>query len=128
MPYVQSRLGWITTRTNLRQEIAGLKSAIDSATKGVEGLEDVSSKTGGLFSHLDGIDGSLEETLEKLAETADGPDREKLKARARQIIDSYRGVLDTPFFQAVDDNGFVKTNIRGQALSSLKQVQDALSA
>ena len=128
VPYVQSRLGWITTRTNLRQEIAGLKSAIDSATKGVEGLEDVSSKTGGLFSHLDGIDGSLEETLEKLAETADGPDREKLKARARQIIDSYRGVLDTPFFQAVDDNGFVKTNIRGQALSSLKQVQDALSA
>lgn len=128
VPYVQSRLGWITTRTNLRQEIAGLKSAIDSATQGVEGLEDVSSKTGGLFSHLDGIDGSLEETLEKLAETADGPDRDKLKARARQIIDSYRGVLDTPFFQAVDDNGFVKTNIRGQALSSLKQVQDALSA
>lgn len=128
VPYVQSRLAWISTRTNLRQEIAGLKSAIDIATTGVEGLEDVSSRTGGLFSHLDGIDGSLEETLEKLAETADGPDREKLKARARQIIDSYRGVLDTPFFQAVDDNGFVKTNIRGQALSSLKQVQDALSA
>jgi len=128
VPYVQSRLAWISTRSDLRKELEGLKSAIDSATADVEGMEDVPSKSGVLFDYLSDIDSTLEDTLEKLVEAPDGDAREGLKTEARKIIDTYRGVLDEPFFQAVDDNGFVKTNIRGAALDSLAKVSQALAA
>lgn len=128
VPYVKSRLAWIDTRKGLRKEIEGLKSAIDGATAGIEGLEDVPAKSGVLFTYLDDIDGKLEDTLETLVETPDGPDREKLKSQARQIIDQYKGVLDTDFFQAVDSNGFANTNIRGAALASLDEVSTALAS
>lgn len=126
--YTQSRLAWIKTRGDLRGEIQSLKSAIDTATAGVDGLEDVPSKSGGLFDYLDDIDTALEDTLEKLVETPDGESREQLKATAKQIISKYETTLDTPFFQAVDNNGFVKTNIRGAAMASLGAVSTALNA
>ena len=126
--YTRSRLNWIKTRDDLKKEVATLKSAIDSATADVEGLEDVSSKSGILFTYLDDIDSKLEDTLERLVEAPDGDRREELKGEARRIIDDYRGVLGTDFFQAVDTNGFVQTNIRGAALASLAEVQTALTS
>ena len=128
VPYVQSRLAWIKTRQGLRSELEGLKSAIDATTADVEGLEDVPSRSGILFDYLNDLDSNLEDTLEKLVETPDGDQREKLKSDARAIIDTYRGVLDTDFFKAVDNNGFVTTNIRGAALDSLQKVSSALAS
>lgn len=124
--YTKSRLGWIKARTGLRQELEGLKLAIEQATAGVEGLEEIPAKSDILFSYLDGMDSSLEDTLEQLVETADGTQRETLKSAARKIIDDYRGVLDTDFFKAVDDNGFASTSIRANALGSLQEVSAAL--
>lgn len=126
--YTSSRLKWIDTRSGLRNELEGLKSAIDAATSGIEGLEDVPSKSGVLFDHLKNIDSSLEDTLEQLVETPDGEQRETLKRAARDIINSYRVALDTDFFKAVDDNGFAATNIRADALTSLQEVSAALDA
>ena len=128
VPYVKSRLSWIKTRQSLKKELEGLKSAIDAATRDVEGLEEVSSKSSVLFDYLDGIDTNLEDTLEKLVEAPDGPEREALKSQARDIIATYRTVLDSPFFHDVDENGFVQTNIRGSALQSLDEVSTALAA
>ena len=127
VPYVQSRLAWIKTRDGLQKEMQTLKSAVDSATSDIEGLEDVPSQSGKLFDYLDDIDSQLENTLEQLVEAPDGAERESLKSAARGIIADYRTVLDTPFFQAVDDNGFTKTNIRGAALASLENVSTALA-
>ncbi len=124
--YTKSRLGWVRTRNGLRKELEGLKSAIDTATTGVEGMQEVPAKSGVLFDYLDGIDSNLEDTLEQLVETPDGDKREGLKTAARKIIDEYRTVLDTDFFQAVDDNGFVSTNIRASALNSLQEVSATL--
>lgn len=126
--YTQSRLAWIDTRTGLRKELEGLKAEIDKAATGVEGLEEVPQKSAVLFDYLEGIDSTLEDTLERLVETPDGDRRETLKKAAQKIIEDYKGVLDTDFFKAVDDNGFVTTNIRASALSSLQNVSTALSA
>lgn len=124
--YVKSRLAWIQTRSDLRTKIGELKTAIDTATAGIDGLEDVPAKSGALFDYLEGFDTELETTLEKLVETPDGDDREQLKSEARRAIASYRDVLDTDFFKAVDDNGFNKTDIRAGALASLQNVSAAL--
>lgn len=127
-PYVQSRDAWIETRKSLRQEMENLKSAIDAATANAEGFEDVPKKSGVLLDHIADIDTGLETTLDQLVKTPDDAKREELKAGARKIIETYRGVLDTDFFKAVDNNGFIKTNIRGSALDSLQKVSAALSA
>ena len=128
VPFVQSRLNWIETRRNLQSDFESLKAAIDAATRDIPGLEDVPSRSGDLFEHLAQLDTDLEDTLERLVETPDGDRREALKAEAVKIIAAYRNVLDSPFFQAVDDNGFANTNIRGAALNSLQQVSAVLAA
>ncbi|MCB1341458.1 MAG: hypothetical protein KDK24_10430 [Pseudooceanicola sp.] len=128
VPYVQSRLAWINTRKALLNEMTGLKAAIDTQTAAVEGLEDVPSKSGKLLQFLDDIDSDLEDTLEELVKTPDGDAREALKSQARKIIETYQGVLNTPFFMAVDDSGFATTNIRGSALDSLGKVSAALAS
>ncbi len=124
--YTKSRLNWVETRGGLRKDMEGLKAAIDKATSGIEGLEQVPAKSGGLLDYLNGIDTNLEDTLEQLASASDADQQENLKSAARKIIGDYRGVLDTDFFKAVDNNGFVTTNIRANALASLQQVSAAL--
>ncbi|TDK53027.1 hypothetical protein [Antarcticimicrobium luteum] len=126
--YTRSRLNWIKTRQALRSDLEALKKAIDAATAGVEGMEDVPARSGVLFDYLDDIDSSLEDTLEQLVETPDGDRREGLKTAARRIIDDYRGLLDTEFFKAVDDNGFARTSIRAGALAALQEVSGALAS
>jgi hypothetical protein len=126
--FTKHRMDWRKTRDGLQSQIESLKSAIEKATAGMEGLGDVPTKTPVLFTYLNNIDARLEETLEKLVETPEGDARTKLKSQARSIIDNYRGVLDEPFFKAVDNNGFTSTNIRASALTSLKNVRAALEA
>jgi len=124
--YTRSRLNWIKTRQTLRSDLETLKKAIDAATSGVEGMEDVPSRSGVLFDYLDDIDTTLEDTLEQLVETPDGDRRDGLKRAARGIIADYRGLLDTDFFKAVDHSGFARTNIRSGALTALQEVSTAL--
>lgn len=125
---VKLRVAWIETRLGMQKEIEGLKTAIDDATKGIEGLEDVATKSKVLFDYVADIDTNLEQTLQKIADAKDAESRDALKSDAMQIVDNYKGVLDTDFFKAVDDNGFVKTSIRDTALNSLQQVSAALAA
>ncbi|MBK0327141.1 hypothetical protein I5535_07525 [Rhodobacteraceae bacterium F11138] len=125
---VPLRTAWIETRLGMRKDIEKLKAEIDRVTAAIEGMEDVPSKSGVLFDYLDEIDKNLEDTLNDLTQAQDPGSRNKLKSDARQIITSYKSVLDTDFFKAVDDNGFVQTNIRGAALASLDKVSAALAA
>ncbi|MFD3190501.1 hypothetical protein ACFMPD_09535 [Sedimentitalea sp. HM32M-2] len=124
---VALRVAWIETRMGMRKDIERLKAEIDKVTANVEGLEDVPSKSGVLFEYIEEIDKDLENTLQKMNEAPDADSRNKLKSDAQRIIDTYKGVLDTEFFKAVDDNGFIKTNIRGSALDSLNKVSSALA-
>ncbi|KIN70280.1 hypothetical protein Z945_3656 [Sulfitobacter noctilucae] len=126
--YVQSRLSWIKTRNGLQAELVKLKMAIDTQTKGIEGLEEIAQNTGVLFDYLDALDTSLETKLEALVETPDSPARAALKAEAIKVISHYRETLDSDFFKAVDDNGFTKTTIRSTALDALADVETALAA
>jgi hypothetical protein len=81
-----------------------------------------------LLDYIDELDASLEKTLTQLTQSAQGPEREKLKAEAIGIITLYRNTLDTDFFKAVDGNGFTDTSIRSTALDALKGVEATLAA
>jgi hypothetical protein len=125
---VKLRVAWMETRMGMRREIENLKAAIDAATKGIKGMEDVPAKSKVLFDHIGDINTDLEQTLQKIADATDDDTRETLKKDALQIVDTYEGVLNNQFFKAVDDNGFVQTNIRESAMNSLKKVSSALAA
>lgn len=119
---------WIAVRSGLQNQFRGLKSAIDTATDGIAGLEDVPSKSGVLFDHLGRIDTGLEDALKQLGAPLKDGKAEGLKSTARKIVDQYRAVLDTDFFKAVDDSGFATTSIRATTLASLNKVSAALEA
>ncbi|RUS59676.1 hypothetical protein EGN72_13340 [Pseudorhodobacter sp. E13] len=129
VPFVKSRLAWINTRTQLRAEMQTLKSAMDTALSNIEGMEEAIAETGKLFTYLDALDNRLENTLEDLVKTPDGPERQALKAKAREIIAEYSAELDGDFFRDVDgDNGFAPVKIRAPAVAALQQVSTALAA
>ena len=125
--FSKSHDSWVQARSNMRNEIATLKAAIDKATADAEGFEDVASHSDKLFAYLDGFDGQLEDTLKQIM-AANDEEQEALKATAQSIVARYRSELDNDFFQAVDQNGFVSTNIRGAAQESLDIVSQALAA
>lgn len=127
-PIVQSRQDWNRTRLGLQQEMDALKSEIEAATRDVPGLDSVPQRTRVLFDQLAQLDDTLETALDALAGASDEAQRDALRAQASAIVGTYRSVLDTPFFKAVDDNGFTQTNIRGAALAALQQVSDSLAA
>jgi hypothetical protein len=125
--FTRSRLNWVTTRSDLKAQLAKIQMAIVARTRGIEGLEEVAEQTEALFDYVEEIDQSLETTLDALVATPDGAERQKLKGEAARIVRSYRDTLDSDFFQAVDQNGFTKTNIRAAALGALDQVDSALA-
>lgn len=125
---VRLREVWMETRAHIRKEIEDLKSAIDTATRNVVGLEEVPARSKVLYEYVGEIDTDLERTLQALADENDDKARETLRASALQIVETYKKVLNSDFFRAVDNNGFVKTDIRGTALNSLQQVSAALAA
>ncbi len=127
-PIEKSRDTWVQTRSNLENEIQGLKAEIDKVTASIDGLSEVPSKSPVLLSYLDGFDDELEKALDALSRAQDDAQREKLRETAGKIVEKYKGVLDTEFFKAVDNNGFVKTNIRGAALDTLNKVSAAIAA
>ncbi|MEX0339953.1 MAG: hypothetical protein AB3N11_13045 [Arenibacterium sp.] len=103
------------------------KAESNKFTADAEGFEDVASRSDKLFSYLDSFDGQLEDTLQQII-GASGEAQDALKATAQNIVSRYRSELDSDFFKAVDQNGFVPTNIRGAALASLDTVSQALAA
>ncbi|HSF64095.1 MAG TPA: hypothetical protein VLA78_06890, partial [Paracoccaceae bacterium] len=127
VPYVQSRLAWIKTRTELRAELSRLQAAIDKALKDAD-MAEATSETKRLFDYLGKLDDRLEKKLEQITVAPAGPGRDKLKAEARGIIAEYRTELDSDFFKDVDsNNGFVPVSVRGAAISSLTSVASALT-
>lgn len=129
VPFVTTRHAWIKTRTALHAEMTKLKSAMDAALRAAGGMEAALSHTGRLFDYLNTLDDRLETTLEALVTTGDGPAREGLKAKARQIIAEYNAELDSDFFRDVDgDNGFAPVKLRAPAMAALQGVSNALAA
>jgi hypothetical protein len=128
VPFAKSRLVWSSTRVELRAQIGKLKSAMDATLANIEGMEEAVGETGKLFAYLDNLDGRLEDTLENLVGTPDGPARQTLKADARKIIAEYSTELDSDFFRDVDgDNGFAPVQVRGLAVSALQRIGAVLA-
>lgn len=127
--FLKMRLVWVNTRAKLRAEIETLRSAMDATLSAIDGMEEAVSETGKLFTYIDALDTRLETTLEAIARTPDGPERQTLLAKARAVVAEYSRELDSDFFRDVDgDNGFAPVKVRAPAVAALLQISAALAA
>ena len=73
------------------------------------------------------FDDALEDVLDDITNTPDGPDRDRLCGRATGVIQQYSATLDTPFFQSIDSNPFTKLDVVSSAKQSLSLIQKTLA-
>lgn len=126
--YEALRVKWEETRNGLFADLERLKLAIQAKAGAVEGLAQIAENADVLHGYLEELDGSLDQALMALMRSKDTNEEERLKQEALASVSAYRTTLDSDFFQAVDQNGFTKTEIRGKALETLSGVEDALAA
>jgi hypothetical protein len=127
-PLAPAQQSWRNARTAVKNDLKSLVSAVATATSGAPQLKSAARQTAKLNRHFDPLDGRLELVLERLDKATSDPERDKLIKAAHALINEHRRLLDSPFFKAVDNNGFVATRIRGTMLDSLQQVNSALTA
>lgn len=127
-PMAPAQQSWQKARTAARADLKALVSAVAAATGGDPALKGAARQTANLKSHFSQLDKRLETVLARLDKTPTGPERTKLIRVAQTLVAEHQKTLDSPFFKAVDSNGFAATNIRGAMLQSLQQVSAALSA
>lgn len=112
----RSRRIWGDARRRLHAEIEKLKPAPPAASSGTP------------IDHINAFDDGLEQTLKAVANTPDGPAREALKARAKQIISAYQGEIGSDFFADIDGpEGNLDLAVRSTAVAALNEVTKALT-
>ncbi len=126
--YEELRVKWEETRNALFADLERLKLAIQAKATAADGLAQIAENADVLHGYLEELDGSLDHALLALMRSKDTNEEERLKQEALASVNAYRSTLDSDFFQAVDQNGFTKTEIRGKALETLSGVENALAA
>ncbi|WP_343115938.1 hypothetical protein [Ostreiculturibacter nitratireducens] len=127
--FQKSRILWSNTRAKMLSEMKKLESAIISACAGDEDLSAVVAEVSNLTRRLDVFDQRLEDILDRITNTPDGPARETLKSDAKAAIEAYKQALGDDFFNDVDaNNGFVNVAVASTAQKSLDAISKSLGA
>lgn len=129
VPFQKSRILWSSTKSKMRKELETLVGAITAACAGDEELADIATEAPALLKNLEVFDEELETILDDITQTAEGPDRDKLKSAAVRKISQYQNALQSGFFADVDsNNGFTNVSVTSAATASLGQISKVLAA
>ncbi len=131
VPFAKARLLWGKTRAKLMREIKKLEEAI-VLTCGPDlandpELKEIVDQAGSLSARVARFDDGLEQVLDQIVNTEDGPTRETLKRAAVAKIDEYETILGEDFFKDVDsNNGFAEVQVAATADGALKALRETL--
>lgn len=125
--FQRSRIMWLDAKRAMRNGLEKFRSAVAQQSNDDEDQKDITEVVDALVTEFDAFDTQLEDILDQITQTPEGPERSKLKAQAARTIGTYLTVLDKPFFQVVDKNPFVAVNVAGRGKSSLAVVQSTLA-
>ncbi|WP_445682290.1 hypothetical protein [Radicibacter daui] len=124
----KSRLDWDALRKNIQTQLQSLEKSIfdavrahnaDPAAEDIFEEEEVTLGVGQLYRILDGLDTRLIDKLDE-ALNSEGDQRRARHAEAARIVEEYQSFVDSdPLIGEIDENGFLPTSIRGDALSAL---------
>ncbi len=125
--FQRSRLMWLDTKRALQSGLDTLKNAIIAQADGDEDKDDIVAAATEMADRINDFDTLLEDVLDDITNTPDGPDRDRLRSKATGVIREYNSILDAPFFKALDANPFTKLDVVGSAKQSLALIQKTLA-
>lgn len=124
----RAQQSWANARKAVSADLKSLAKGIAAATKDAEDYDEITAQIGQMAQHFKPLDNRLGTALSEMDATDPGPRRDKLEKVVRRLVRDHVSQMDSPFFRAVDENGFVNTQIRATVLRSLQQVNAALKA
>ncbi|MCR8827339.1 hypothetical protein [Pseudosulfitobacter koreensis] len=128
VPFQKSRVLWSNTRKKMQAEMEKLEKAIVDVCADDPELAPVAEEASGLNQRLQIFDDQLEDLLDQITGTAEGPDRTRLKADANAKIREFQAALQDDFFKEVDgENGFVNVAVTATATQSLQAIANVLA-
>ena len=123
---VDAAARWDAGRSAAFTDLKKLIAAIESTAKQEPALAEAAQSARKLATHFAPLDQTLAGALKRLAATTDAKERQALAEAARKRARAHRNHIASPFFTAVDENGFVATKIRSELSASLDAVDTAL--
>jgi hypothetical protein len=126
-PFAMARLEWAAALQMLRSEMTRLQAAIREACGEDPELADAADAIEDLEDYVAALDAPLEDALDAIVNADAGPRREALKGDARKVVADLLKELEAPFFQDVDDNGFVPVAVAATARGALTGIDRVLA-
>lgn len=124
--FQRSRIMWIDAKKSMQSDLDKFRNAVTTQCAEDEDKADIMAAVDGLVVEFDAIDKNLEDVLDKITVTPEGPERTKLKQEADKTVGIYLSVFDRPFFKVIDENPFVSVNVTGRAKQSLSVIKATL--
>lgn len=125
--FQRSRIMWISAKNDMKQGIDTFRNAVVSQAADDEDREEIIAAVEDLVSEFEAFDDRLEDQLDQITQTPEGPERTKLKTVARKTVDDYIDVLGGPFFSVIDNNPFVSVKVAARGQQSLSTISATLS-
>jgi hypothetical protein len=125
--FQRSRLMWLSAKRDMKSDLQKFKSAVAQQSSDDEDQSDILAVVDELMAEFGAFDTRLEDILDEITNTPEGPQRTKLKKQADSAISDYQASLETPFFKDIDNNPFVAVNVAGRGKQSLNTVKATLT-
>lgn len=125
--FQRSRLLWIDAKRGMKGDLDIFRAAVAQQSAEDDDQSDILAAVDGLVKEFDAFDSTLEEVLDQITNTDEGPDRSSLKKQAETAISRYLNTLETPFFKSIDENPFIAVSVAGRAKQSLALVRSTLA-
>ncbi len=125
--FQRSRVMWISAKNDMKQGLDTFRKAVVSQADDDEDKDDIVAAVETLVAEFEAFDDRLEDQLDQITQTPDGPERLRLKTAARKTVDDYVNVLGGPFFSVIDNNPFVSVKVAARGQQSLSTISATLS-
>lgn len=125
--FQRSRIIWIETKRDMKKDLDSFRLAVVKQAEDDHDKADIIATVDGLIGQFAAFDERLEEHLDLITQTAEGPERTRLKQEAHAAVQNYMAALEGPFFSAIDDNPFVPVNVTARGRQSLSTIRATLT-
>lgn len=126
--FQKSRVMWVGTRDAMMAEARKLAAAIVAQSSDDPDAADIAEAAEDIVAEVAQIDERLQDVLDRLTNSADGPERAALKRDALDVVADYQASLGQGVFAMIDTNPFAAVSVTARARAALGQVAKTLAA
>ena len=125
--FQKSRIMWVGAKRDMKSGLDSFRAAVMQQAADDDDKSEIDAATNALLADFEAFDDVLENQLDAITQTAEGPDRTRLKKTADAAIQKYIKALDGPFLSMVDNNPFVSVNVAARGRQCLSAIRATLT-